>query len=492
MLSLYFVVRTILTAFVALYCARSLLKKSFKETSLLLASTCRDSLVGRGQITRIAFLATGLFLVSIKISLDLAVAEILMDKVSRNPPFLAFWLMEIPATSQEVLRVLPHILIALPFIWVGVGATIARLRDCSLSTAWVFLFFVPAINAIFFLLLCMLPTYEKRDADIREDARWIPQSKSGIAVSSLMLSIVLTALAAVAGAYVVSGFFEQYGAPLFLGLPFMLGFFSSSLYCLSGKRTLRECLGVSYVALLLVASLLLSLVIEGIFCISVAFPIAGALASLGAIFGYALQQSRLPKREVMLSVHSGWIVTLALGALPLTGDDIFPVTTSIEINAPREVVWKNVVAFSELPEPREWLFIHGLSYPQRARIEGQGVGAIRYCEFSTGPFIEPITVWDEPRELRFTVTSTPPALEEWNPFGHVVTAHMNGFFISHGGQFLLRETSEGNTIIDATTWYSHRIAPAHYWKIFSDPLLHLIHTRVLNHIKALSESAKNV
>ena len=152
-------------------------------------------------------------------------------------------------------------------------------------------------------------------------------------------------------------------------------------------------------------------------------------------------------------------------------------------------MWQNVVSFSELPNPNEWLFIHGIAYPKRARIEGSGVGAIRYCEFSTGPFVEPITVWNEPHELRFSVESTPPALEEWNPFGHVVTAHMNGFFISHGGQFLLTALPGNRTRIDATTWYSHHVAPAQYWKLFSDPILHMIHSRVLEHIKALSESA---
>ena len=37
----------------------------------------------------------------------------------------------------------------------------------------------------------------------------------------------------------------------------------------------------------------------------------------------------------------------------------------------------------------------GLAYPMRARIEGSGPGAVRYCEFSTGPFVEPIVTWDE-------------------------------------------------------------------------------------------------
>jgi len=41
----------------------------------------------------------------------------------------------------------------------------------------------------------------------------------------------------------------------------------------------------------------------------------------------------------------------------------------------------------------EPLFRLGFASPQYARIEGTGVGAIRYCVFSTGPFVEPITAW---------------------------------------------------------------------------------------------------
>ena len=55
------------------------------------------------------------------------------------------------------------------------------------------------------------------------------------------------------------------------------------------------------------------------------------------------------------------------------------------------------MTFQELPEPTDWLFRVGIAYPMRARIQGTGVGAVRYCEFSTGAFIEPIEVWKEPR-----------------------------------------------------------------------------------------------
>ena len=115
------------------------------------------------------------------------------------------------------------------------------------------------------------------------------------------------------------------------------------------------------------------------------------------------------------------------------------------------------------------------------------MGAVRYCEFSTGAFVEPITVWNEPHELRFTVTETPPALTEFNPLGTVIAPHLDGYFESLGGQFLLTEVAPSVTEIQATTWYTHKVAPVWYWELLSDPILHLIHKRVLTHIKAEAE-----
>src|SRR5256884_7520937 len=78
---------------------------------------------------------------------------------------------------------------------------------------------------------------------------------------------------------------------------------------------------------------------------------------------------------------------------------LFPYTTLFRsIAAQPEQVWKHVVTVSELPEPTEWFFRAGLAYPQRARIVGSGIGAVRYCDFSTGPFVEPIEVWDRSEE----------------------------------------------------------------------------------------------
>ncbi|MBI5201894.1 MAG: hypothetical protein HY925_09940, partial [Elusimicrobia bacterium] len=74
-------------------------------------------------------------------------------------------------------------------------------------------------------------------------------------------------------------------------------------------------------------------------------------------------------------------------------------------------------------------------------------------------------------------------MREWNPFGKVVAPHLEGYFQSTGGRFLLTRTP-GGTRLEGTTWYRHGLWPAGYWKLWSDAILHRIHLRVLRHIQS--------
>src|SRR5438874_12201042 len=104
--------------------------------------------------------------------------------------------------------------------------------------------------------------------------------------------------------------------------------------------------------------------------------------------------------------------------------ETFEVHTAIEVPAPPEKVWNQVVAFAEIPPPKELLFRAGIAYPIRAEISGHGVGAVRHCIFSTGPFVEPIQVWDESHLLKFGVTANPAPLNELTPYGHIDAPHL--------------------------------------------------------------------
>ncbi len=115
---------------------------------------------------------------------------------------------------------------------------------------------------------------------------------------------------------------------------------------------------------------------------------------------------------------------------------------------------------------------------------------MRHCIFSTGAFVEPIEVWDEPRLLKFGVTASPAPLNELTPYGHIEPRHLHGYFVSEEGQFLLTSLPRGGTRLEGTTRYRNAMWPAAYWHIWSDYIIHRIHLRVLNHIKEAAEQSR--
>jgi hypothetical protein len=274
-----------------------------------------------------------------------------------------------------------------------------------------------------------------------------------------------------------------YGWTAFVALPALLGGLSCAfLRPTTGARAA----GVGALTTAVAALLFLLVKIEGLICILMALPL---IVPSGAIGGWVVYQARTSRRA------RGGLAAMMLLPVGTLGWDIkaqppvFAVHTQVEIAATREAVWKQVVAFSPLPEPNEWFFLAGVAYPKRARIQGTGVGAVRYCEFSTGAFVEPIEVWDEPHLLRFRVTENPAPLQEWSPYGSIQTTHLHGYLVSKQGEFRLTKLPNGHTLLEGTTWYQHGLWPAQYWRWWSDAIIHRIHLRVLNHVKLISEQS---
>ncbi|HTP86772.1 MAG TPA: hypothetical protein VMJ34_07490, partial [Bryobacteraceae bacterium] len=149
---------------------------------------------------------------------------------------------------------------------------------------------------------------------------------------------------------------------------------------------------------------------------------------------------------------------------------------------------KYTVAYSELPKPTEWIFRTGIAYPREVRIDGSGVGAVRYCEFTTGTFVEPIEEWDEPRMLAFRFTQSPPPMKEWSMYRDVEPKHLHGYFVAERGRFILTELPNHHTRLEGITWYRHGLWPAQYWRLWSDAIVHRVHLRVMRQIAARAEA----
>jgi hypothetical protein len=284
---------------------------------------------------------------------------------------------------------------------------------------------------------------------------------------------------------------STYGFGIFVALPFLIGFVSALLYCWNApERTWRECRNIALGSTLLVGTAALVCGLEGLVCLAMASPLVLFLCLTGGAIAYSLRmrfwRPRASPALLLLLLLSTPLLMGAEAAVPRQAP-IYEVRTAVEVDAPPEAVWRNVVSFRELPPPDDWLFHTGIAYPVRAEIRGRGVGAVRYCQFSTGPFVEPIEVWDEPRRLAFRVTANPPALRELSPWGGIHPPHVQGFLVSRHGQFLLTALPGGRTRLEGTTWYQHGLYPAGYWRLWSDWIIHRIHLRVLEHVKRLSE-----
>jgi hypothetical protein len=273
-----------------------------------------------------------------------------------------------------------------------------------------------------------------------------------------------------------------YGLTLFALMPVLLGGLSAWTFRAANGS---EAAGIGAVTVFAGLFALLLLGSEGLICIGMALPLA---LPLGALGGWLVYRGGLSPN----TSAPGFLMMLLLPTGGITWDTqaptgLFEVRSAVEIAASPEQVWKHVVTFSDLPEPREWYFRAGLAYPKRARIEGSGPGAIRYCDFSTGPFVEPIVTWDEPRLLRFRVTENPAPMEEWSFYSHVAPRHLHGYLVSKQGQFQLTRLPGNRTLLEGTTWYRHALRPSEYWRWWSDAIIHRIHLRVLNHIRELAE-----
>ena len=404
--------------------------------------------------------------------------------------FLAPWdyLNPLITLRQHALNPAPDLVLlmmavwTLPFFWLGVSMSVRRAVDAGYPPWLGLLFFVPLLNYVMMLALCVLPS--------REGDGWTPQrtamgtdEKAKSIFFALMSSVGLTLLMLWLGVYVLKG----YGFALFFGTPFLIGVVNAYLYNYRQLYTMRGTIGMACLGLLLSGCALLLFALEGIICLLMASPLAFGLGCIGAAIGYAISQNYHSKvLHVTMSVLL--LPLLAVTEQAVAPSPLYEIVTTIEINAPPAQVWPNVVGFSDLPEAREWWFNAGIAYPQRARIEGSGVGAVRYCEFSTGPFVEPVEIWDEPRLLRFRVTENPAPMHEWSPYREVLPKHLDGFLVSKRGQFRLVRLSNGHTMLEGTTWYQHGLWPAEYWRWWSDAIIHRIHLRVLRHVRMLAES----
>lgn len=299
------------------------------------------------------------------------------------------------------------------------------------------------------------------------------------------IAIGLTVLIALILTIISIYWVETYGIALFFITPVFMGICSVVIYGKKKAMTRSQAFNLAVLTLFFYFLALICFAIEGIICIIMALPFALFLVWFGSLIGYEII-TKTPRGGGPTVIAFVFIIPIFSFIEKDTTPTITSVRTFIDIDASPEVVWENVIEFPQLKEPTEFIFKTGIAYPINAKITGNGVGAIRYCNFTTGSFVEPITVWDQPKLLAFDVLEQPEPMKEIS-FWDIDAPHLHDYFVSKKGQFKLIKLANGKTRLEGTTWYYHKIKPEFYWKLWSNYIVHAIHNRVLEHIKRNAE-----
>ena len=435
--------------------------------------------------TRTQYIVTGFSLMLFKYACEALLIFLTTGNHYPITTFLSPILKERSEVMANMSQILPWILFlwTIPFLWISIAMSVRRSVATTGSSFLGLLILVPIINFATMFLLCVLPDKKTRprpnEAPI---AKALPSNRVRSAISGMFISIagslVLYALSVTV--------FQSYGILLFFGMPVLIGVVTSYMFNRQALQPLGQSVIVAELGILLCSGALLIFAVEGVICIAMLYPLAAIIVIIGAMIGRSMAATQATGSHVTMSLLC--LLPLLAGADILDKETpVYEVISTVVVDAPPEAVWPNVVGFSELDAPPAWYFELGIAYPLRATIDGEGVGAIRHCEFSTGAFVEPITVWDKPNRLAFDVTEQPRAMNELSPYRHVHPPHLDGYLNCQRGEFRLKRLPGNRTLLEGSTWYEFKMYPQGYWTLWSDTSIHLIHERVLNHIKKLSE-----
>ncbi|WP_312824558.1 hypothetical protein [Epilithonimonas sp.] len=164
--------------------------------------------------------------------------------------------------------------------------------------------------------------------------------------------------------------------------------------------------------------------IEGWACWLMILPIFLIASSFGGLIGGYLKNR---KGNSNLNVSLLVLIPLLIGPVESLFQKIpatYTAYTSIEINAPAEVIWQNVTAVRKIDEKDDKGYLNriiGFPRPLEAVLNYKGVGAYREARFTKGlVFHETVKEYEENKRMLFSIKAYPYEIPSTTLDEHVV------------------------------------------------------------------------
>jgi uncharacterized protein YndB with AHSA1/START domain len=276
---------------------------------------------------------------------------------------------------------------------------------------------------------------------------------------------------------------------LFL-VPFALGALTAALAPRDTKQPWLYWLLMPWVSTALLLLSTFALAWEGIICLVMASPIMFLMAMLGGlVVGFVItrRQRPMPPAAIASCIVLPFVWAPLEAQLPRP-DGLRTVTTVVDIAAPPEAVWRQVVRVPLITEDEQtsgFFQAIGIPKPLEATLSHDGVGGLREARFAGGiRFHENVTEWEPNARLGFTIEVDPDTITAAVLDDHVRVG--GEYFDVVFGRFDLKRTATG-TRLTLESRHQLRTTFNAYAGLWTDAVMSDIQGNICRVIRSRSE-----
>ena len=277
-------------------------------------------------------------------------------------------------------------------------------------------------------------------------------------------------------------------------IPFAMGFVTVFTAQRESDHGVPMWIVLPWIPVLLGTAVSLFFLWEGWICVVMFVPVALVWSSIGGLIAGGVV--RMIQSRAARSMSAACVLILPMMVSPwernvFTYKDLRTVETFVDINAPAEVIWRNIERVPAIRSEElhsSWSRRIGFPAPVEATLSYEGVGGIRHATFARGVlFIETIDIWEPGRRLAFSIKAQGDQIPATTLDEHVKVG--GPYFDVLRGEYVLEPLGNGVTRLHLSS--QHRLSTDFNWyaRLWTDAVMRDLQNTILQVIQKRGETA---
>ena len=228
---------------------------------------------------------------------------------------------------------------------------------------------------------------------------------------------------------------------------------------------------------------------EGMICLVI---IIGPFILLGALGSFIFRLIKLKNEGKGTKLYSLLLLPFIVFFIEANfqpTNQFHTVTTTMEINAGKAIVWENVKNVKNIKSTeiaRHFIHLIGIPKPLNGELDKEGIGGIRSITWEKGiRFQEKIKTWDEGNSFSYDISVDPKSIPPTTLDEHVMIG--GKYFDVTEGSYKIDRINETKSLVTLTCKYRVTTNLNAYSKLWADFILNDFNTMILEVIRKRCE-----